>query len=475
MSLVGDLVVNLGVNSRTFTSGLSAARGTLGSFAGTVGSTLKTVTGLGIGLLGIGTAVKGMTEVGQAFSDIDRIAKSAQSFGLTTEEMVGLEHAAELSGVSAEELAKAMQKATREGLNLADVADKMQSIKDPSERAAYAFKTLGKNGQTLIPLLSAGGDELRKMMEEGNRLAGFSGVDAAKVEEANDAITRMQLAFTGVARDIAIAVAPAVDMIAVKVQQWGEAARPVIQSVIEAFNFGIRNAADLWTLGLTELGLFFAEWAGGIAAPLMGIWDGSLAAFKSFSEYVMGGLREIGNLASALGASISAAFNAAISGENPLTAFTDTFTKELAKQEQIVVDKNPAEAFIDAFKKSSADTKGFFDNMQEGLTDDRDRVLTNIAKAETGFAAQQAAESAAVQPTTFLASDGENAKKSETRIAGGAERGSKEALDRILKAGIRAKDPSVKVAEKQLAEQKLATAALQTLAKTPPAVVVGTI
>lgn len=474
MGMVGDLVVNLGVNSRSFTSGLNAARGTLGSFSGSVGSVLKTVTGLGIGLLGVGTAVKGMTEVGQAFGDIDRIAKSAQSFGVTTEEMVGLEHAASLSGVSAETLAKAMQKATREGLNLADVADTMAAIDDPSERAAYAFKTLGKNGQELIPLLSAGGDALRKMMEEGNRLAGFSGVDAAKVEEANDAITRMQLAFTGVAREIAIAVAPAVETIAVKVQQWGEAAKPIIQSVIETFNFGIRNAADLWTLGLTEMSLFVIKWGADIAVPIIAIWDGAMAAFGAFFTNIKGGLTEIGNLAQALGTAVKAAFTAAFSGENPVTAFKDSFIEALAAQQDAVSAGNPAEAFVDAFKKSSADTRGFFDNMQTGLLEDRDRVMANIAKTEAGFTAQQANEAVSTAPSTFLASDTQGTTD-KAKIAGGAERGSKEALDRILKAGAREKNPVLKVNEKQLAESKLQTAALQAMVKTPPAVVVGTI
>lgn len=474
MSLVGDLVVNLGVNSRTFTSGLNAARGSLGSFAGSVGSVLKTVSGLGVAFLGVGTAVKGMTEVGQAFGDIDRILKSAQSFGLTTEEMVGLEHAANLSGVSAETLAKAMQKATREGLNLADVADTMARITDPSERAAYAFKTLGRNGQELIPLLMNGGDALRAMMEEGNRLAGFSAVDAAKVEEANDAITRMQFAFTGVAREIAVAVAPAVETIALKVQEWGEAAKPVIQGVIEAFNFGIRNAADLWTLGLTEMSLFVIKWGADIAVPLIAIWDGAMAAFSAFFTNIKGGLTEIGNLAQALGTAVKAAFTAAFSGENPVTAFKDSFIKALAEQQDAVSAGNPVDAFVSAFQKSSEETRGFFDNMQTGLLEDRDRVMANIAGAEAGFASQQAAEAAAVQPSTMLASDTEG-KAAEAKVAGGAERGSKEALDRILKAGARDKDPVLKVNEKQLAESKLQTAALQSLAKTPPAVVVGTI
>jgi len=176
---------------------------------------------VGAAIGGVLAAVKGIGEVGAAFGEIDRIAKSADSFGVTTEEMVGLEHAAELSGVSTELLGKAMKKATRDGTELATIADKIAAAESPTDRAKIAFDALGKSGQDLLPLLSEGGDAIRAMMAEGADLAGFSREDAAKVEEANDAISRMKLAFTGVARDIAISLAPMIDKVAVGVKTLG--------------------------------------------------------------------------------------------------------------------------------------------------------------------------------------------------------------------------------------------------------------
>jgi hypothetical protein len=258
MSVGGNLVVNVGANTAGLAKGMSKAGGLVKGLA-------SSLAGLGAGLAaggalaglaaGAAGAAKGMFEVGQAFGEIDAIAKSAQKFGITTEAMVGLQHAAELSGVSVEELDGAMKKAARNGTSLEAIADRIAATSDPTERANIAFKELGKSGQDLIPMLAGGGAAIRDMMAEGERLAGFSGVDAAKVEEANDAISRMKLAFTGIARDLAIELAPAVEMIAVGVQkvgEWGRAAFGDVKAfAIDAFlvaEFGWNHMGEIATL-----------------------------------------------------------------------------------------------------------------------------------------------------------------------------------------------------------------------------------
>lgn len=234
---------------------MSKAGGLVKGFASSIGGLAGLAAPLAGALTGVVAAVKGIAEVGQAFGEIDEIAKSAQKFGVTTEQMVGLQHAAELSGVSVEQLDSAMKKAARNGTSLEAIADKIAATSDPTERANIAFKALGKSGQDMIPLLSGGSEALRQMMDEGNRLAGFSGVDAAKVEAANDAITRMKLAFTGIARDLAIELAPAVEMIAVGVQkvgEWGRAAFTDVKNfAIDAFlvaEFGWNHMGEIAAL-----------------------------------------------------------------------------------------------------------------------------------------------------------------------------------------------------------------------------------
>lgn len=64
---------------------------------------------------------------------------------------------------------------------------------------------------------------------------------------------------------------------------------------------------------------------------------------------------------------------------------------------------------------------------------------------------------------------------SEPRIAGGAVRGSQEALERILRAGARQKDPALKVQRDALTEQKATRKAVESLVKNPPVFASGVI
>jgi hypothetical protein len=278
MPVIGNLAVSVTANTLGLSKGLGGATSIVSGFSSKVAGLAGIAAPLGAALAGVAASVKGIMEIGSAFDDIDRIAKAADQFGITTEEMVGLEHAAELSGVSTEQLAKAMQKATREGTTLADIADQVAAMEDPTERAQFAFKMLGRQGQDLLPLLAEGGDAIREMMAEGNLLAGFSREDAAKVEEANDAISRMKLAFTGVARDIAISLAPVVDRVAVGVKTLGMFARQAftrITPIIEQTGNVLVAIWDVaWTAAKSALGgIFgtaqttFAEIADGIPMP----------------------------------------------------------------------------------------------------------------------------------------------------------------------------------------------------------------
>jgi hypothetical protein len=65
--------------------------------------------------------------------------------------------AAELRGISLED-------------QLALIADRFKAISDPAERAAVAQKIFGGAGQALIPLLAKGGEGLKELGEEAERL-----------------------------------------------------------------------------------------------------------------------------------------------------------------------------------------------------------------------------------------------------------------------------------------------------------------
>lgn len=242
MATIGDIAVRVTAITSPLTSGLSKAGASVRGFGSGITAVASRMAPLAAGVAAVGAAFKGVTDVAKQMGEIDRIAKAARSVGTTAEHMVGLEHAAELSGVGVTQLADAMKRATRQGLSIESVADQIANLKSPVERAALAYKSFGKSGQDLLPLLMSGSTAIRDMVAEGQRLAGFSLVDAAKVEEANDAITRMKLSFTGVARVAAVELAPAVNVVARGVTALGgvirsmaDATRPVIQQLGNVF------------------------------------------------------------------------------------------------------------------------------------------------------------------------------------------------------------------------------------------------
>lgn len=221
------------------------------------------------GITGIGAMVK------SSMASIDATAKLADSLGISTEAMVGMEHAAELSGVSNDALKAGLNRLARQGLDIGDVADRMASITDPTERAQYAFKILGKSGQDMIPLLKDGAAALHAMVAEGAELKGFSREDAAAVEEANDAISRIQASFVGVANTIAITAAPAFTFLAERATATGR----FIKSVFDM----LRPVATQW--GNAVMAMFAA--IRDVAAPVFGfLWSTGGALFTDLRDAV---------------------------------------------------------------------------------------------------------------------------------------------------------------------------------------------
>lgn len=93
--------------------------------------------------------------------------------------------------------------------NLEQVADTMALMSSDAERLQYAISILGKDGAKMVDFLKGGAIGLREAQADAEKLGlTLSRVDAAKIEMANDAVTRLQGLVTGVARKIAIELAP---------------------------------------------------------------------------------------------------------------------------------------------------------------------------------------------------------------------------------------------------------------------------
>ena len=103
----------------------------------------------------------------------------------------------------------------------------------------------GKSGQGLLPLLSSGAAGLGAMQAEAAALGlSFSRLDAAKVEEANDAISRVKAVFVGLARSAVISLAPSLQSAAEGFKSFAVTARANIQQILptlQAFSAAARD------------------------------------------------------------------------------------------------------------------------------------------------------------------------------------------------------------------------------------------
>lgn len=172
-------------------------------------------------------------------SVIDSLAKTSDKLGITTEGLQGLRNAAELSGVATQTMDMALQRMTRRlseaandtgeakdaikelGLSAKDLANlapdvafqkiagAMENVTGQSDKVRLAFKLFDSEGVALVNTLALGEDQLKETTAEAILFGqAISRVDAAKVEAANDAWTRVGFILDGVTKTLAVELAP---------------------------------------------------------------------------------------------------------------------------------------------------------------------------------------------------------------------------------------------------------------------------
>lgn len=262
MATVGALNIILSANSASFTKGMQQAKAGLASAQAAVKSfssslfSMKGAVVAAAGALGVGlsaNAFKGW--IGSSMQAIDVNAKLSDRLAITTEALVGLQHAANLAGITNEELTAGIEKmlkslpggtSTEDAFNA--IADQLKAMPSAFDRAKLATEIFGKAGQRLLPLLMEGAEGIKAAQAEAERLGiTFSRVDAAKVEAANDAMTRLHAIFTGIAQTIAIEVAPFIEAAATHLTNMaaaGEGMGPKVVAGIEMIVVGIAKATD---------------------------------------------------------------------------------------------------------------------------------------------------------------------------------------------------------------------------------------
>lgn len=418
MTTVGRLAAFLSLDSEQFHSGLRKAETSLRKFDGNVqkglsglskfGATLATVAAAG----GLGFIAKRALDAG------DALGKMSDRTGVATEQLAGLQHAAELAGSTPEKLAvglkmmlKNLSDASRgtgeavkafdilqlsaEGLAKMSTVDAMAAIADAiaglgsnADKTAVAMKIFGESGEGLLNLLDGGGSAIRGAADEAERLGlAISRFDAAKMEKANDAITRLKAAVGGGIRQLVAELAPAIESVAngittairgviSLVKNWGREIASVA-AIIVGFSAGVR-AMRAAMAGLAIISTIIKT-VQGFTAAMRGATIAQ-AAFLGLSGPA-GWVALAAGVAAATGAVI--ALNSALGSTNDEMAMM----ANSPGVQKINVDAQAAQDLAQSFRdKASADIVNRFDSGSiRGMEVELDRIQAAAQSARTSL------------------------------------------------------------------------------------------
>lgn len=262
---IGSLRVLLSLNSAAFDTAIKKTRRTLRrwnkQFGAIIGRVAKFGAALGTAAVAIGTVF-----VRQAMKSIDETAKWADRIGIATEKLTALEHAAAITGVTARQLRTGLQRMTRRiseasvgtgeargvlaelGLEINKlnrmspdkqfmaIANAMQRTKFSGDRVRQTVKIFDMEAAGLVNTLRLGTEGLDRMQREALRLGiSFKRVDAAQIEAANDAITRLRQVFRGAWNVLTIQLAPMITYIADRFTAAGLAGKGMGEQVRDGF------------------------------------------------------------------------------------------------------------------------------------------------------------------------------------------------------------------------------------------------
>lgn len=302
------LNVSLTLGTGRFSKGLKAADRGLQGFSKRVGSIAKRILSP-LNMIGATLSVGAFAYgVRRAMTQIDGLAKSADALGMTTQALAGLNHAAELAGVGASKLNMAMARSNRLlgqaamgsgnaakwierlGLDVESLqamkpderfqayATAIQGMSTQSERAAASAALFGDRQGKMLPLLMEGRVGLGEAAAEAEALGiALSRVDAAQVEAANDAITRIRAAMSGLFQSITVRLSPFIEYFADSMADTAKSVGGVGEAIDSVINYAVRGVSFI-----------IDAWQG-----MRLLWTWAKRGFYGLAESIMSGIQHI--------------------------------------------------------------------------------------------------------------------------------------------------------------------------------------
>lgn len=240
--------MNIVAQTDRFTSGLAYASKKLSDFANKA-ATLRNALTLGLGFEGLRRMITGFEEAGSSLHDL------SVATGVTVENLAMLQYAAEQSGASMENLQLAFKTMAKQGIDpnrFGELAQRLARIENPTVRARKALQLFGKQGMTLLPMIS----ELPQLSAEFQKLGGGMTTRMAnQADNLGDSWGRAKLAMENVRNHIVDALAPSL----IALSEWvGDHVRSLTEWIDK------NRTLVTWTVGL----------AAGMAAlitPILGV------------------------------------------------------------------------------------------------------------------------------------------------------------------------------------------------------------
>lgn len=239
MATIGTLAVNLVMNMNPFSKGVDSARRKLGGIQ-------RDVVGFGAALsrfAGIAAGVGGIYGLGRmalgTVNAIDELDELSSRVGVSVGGLQKLQYAAKLSGVESTQLTTAVERLNKSigiaaksagteremfrdlGLELdeltkispeqafAKFADALQKQEGTYEKTRLLIGLLGRSGGQLSAMLAGGGEKMREMFDEFERLHGTpTDKDVAQIVEFADQLDRLRAMLGGFKQKLVIDVTP---------------------------------------------------------------------------------------------------------------------------------------------------------------------------------------------------------------------------------------------------------------------------
>jgi len=234
---ISNISIRLGASTNKMQSDFRRASGIVRGFGSEVTAIAKRIA-LSIGSI---VAVNSLrSAVTEQLGAIDRLGKLGDRIGVSVAQLQAYQLQAQLAGTSVQTLEKSLERFVRtmgdamageseavagfERLGLSarrlaqmDTAEafemaveQIRQLPTAAQQASAAYDLFGRSGQEMITFIQGGSEAIQQAEKDLEEFGGeLSRVDAAKVEEANDAMTRLQTAVKVLAANLTVSLAPA--------------------------------------------------------------------------------------------------------------------------------------------------------------------------------------------------------------------------------------------------------------------------